>query len=299
MKINGYVSVILIIFISIISISLIYLGLNSYQNSMILNNEISSSQGKYISESYLLKAIDDIKNKKSKDDKNLFPDLSHDKVIEISDLDYNDIPCNKIKVTTDYEDIETCSEAILSKYNKIFYYNQIPITKDNLPEKYFDAFNDFSNSVNEKLEYVGEINPIIIENQSIVNERGNLFVGEYFEEEFVPIIQLDIPMIVELGNVEIGGYEHRKNINLYGNFYLNGNIDLMTNLTIKGLIISNGGQINTNGYSCRIEGGFVEIGENGSYPNVDFIYNKKTVNSTIMKIENARRIEELSIIINK
>lgn len=299
MKIKGYGSIILIVFIGFISILVSYIGINLYQNSLIINNKKDNIQSKYIAESYLYNKIEEIKVDKLNGSINLFSDLDHTNSITINEINFNDIPSYKIDVNVKYKDIESNARGVVSKYNRIFYLEDGLIMEDRVPNYCKKPFIDFKNSIVNGIKYSNK-HEIIELNDSLIVSKNGAYIAESLEDEVILLnfIQKTCNFIIP-GNVEIGAYPYLNNIKLTGTYYIEGNINLNTNLILQGIVISNNGSITTNGYACKIDGILIELGDSGSYGSVEIIHNNSIINSYIEHILNAKYTEELSIIINK
>lgn len=299
MKIKGYSSIILIIFISFISILISYVGINLYQNGLIIENRKDNIQSKYIAESYLYNTIEKIKEEKENVGSTLFPDLEHKNNISIQEFEFNNIPSYKISVDTNYKNIESNAKGVVSKYNRIFYLGEGLILKDRIPESYNKPFDDFKKSINDGIKYSNKHKKLTLHNNLIVSKNG-AHISEIIDEEIVLLENIQRTHNFQFsGNIDIGAYPYLNNVKLTGTYYLEGNLNLNTNLILEGIVISNNGSITTNGYSCKIDGILIELGDKGSFGNVEIIHNNSIINSYIPHILNAKYTEELSIIINE
>lgn len=302
-KFSGYSSVILIIFISILAITISYISIAQYQNSLLLRNNLDSLQSKYISESYFNYVISEIKDSNSIDNihikENLFPDLDHEFYIKEKNLIYDKIPSLEIKVENKYADMVSNVEGIISIYNKIFYLEKGFINSNNLTENENVYLDIFKNSIKSGVNYSKEYNIINPTEDIIIASTRFPALYRFNNEEFVRLENLTTSNYI-FDNKTYFGFpdETSGNVSLTGTFYIEESLELLTNVTLNGIVISDNGQINTNGYSCKINGILIELNENGSYANVDITYNRVYVNGYIDFITNTTYYELLSKVIN-
>ena len=120
-KTKGYISIILLIFISLLSLSIAFIGITNYQNTLIIKNSKYNLQSRYIAESYLRQEIKKFLNEDQSYSNPLFSDLDHIVNIKKTDIKYEEIPSTMISINSSYEEIDSNATATLSKYNKSFF----------------------------------------------------------------------------------------------------------------------------------------------------------------------------------
>ncbi len=297
-KTRGYISIILLVFVSLLSISIALLGTKSYQKALIIKNNEYNLQSKYIADSYLRYSIKRLTDESFSGEDNLFKDLEHEKSIEVTDITYMDIPSTRIEVKSNYKDIESNANGILSKYNKIFYLeNEGIITKEKIPKSYENAFDEFISKFYSKDRYTGDLELISTLDDEYIGVGG---IYSFIDENVRLIRPLTSHYHYELLDfVDIGNpYLNNGNVFLNGTFYIEGTLNLHTNLNLSGIVISNSGSIVNNGYNCRINGVVIEIGNEGSFPQLNIKNGDGFVNLYIKYLKSAIYKEVLGITIN-
>lgn len=299
---KGYISVLLIIFISFITLSIIFISLNFNQSVKIAKNSQIKAQSKYISQAYLqllLTKLDKsyiLEEKEGKFTENLFFEIEHSTNYKIfKEAMYEGELANKVFVYTSYKNIKSSAEAQISKFNRLFFLNMGTLTRVKLGEqfsKYFakiekyiekdEIFNNTYTNINftsgERLVNIHSNNLSTILNNKItqyINNTGNFYIDNY---------------------LEVGDEKYNNKVALFGNIYLTGTIKLNTDVDFQGNIISNGGKIETNGHSFNIDGVVLEVGEGGSLAGVNLRYNLHT--NYLKALELAKMREVICIKLN-
>lgn len=279
-KLSAYSSVLLIIVIFLLAFSLIFISLVTNQN-IILNQTIKDSyQSRYIAESYLNLFISSIKDdmdlhlSQENISANLFPEFDHKKTLEIFPEEYYfDQPVNRVLIKSDYKKIKSSAEAYISKYNKIFFLKNNVIRNAYLDDKdkvYLDIFKE---KINSGLIFSDNTNVYeFLEDDILIRDQNDKYlIGRRFEDGdiFIADSFSDMSAYVIKNHVELVSQALGRKFLLNGVIYLEGTMDLNTDFDFYGIIISNGGRINTNGHNFYFKGKLVEIGEGGSFSNTD------------------------------
>lgn len=309
-KISGYSSVLFIIIIFLMALSLVFVSLVTNQNAILKKTINDGLQSKYIAESYLNLFLS-----KLKDDsdliigenilaENLFPDLDHSKSCQVfSDEIYLDQPANRVLVANEYKKIKSSAEAYISKYNKIFFLDNNIIreeTTENRDKKYLEIFKEkiYQKNIFSLDEEIFEFSQ---DDVLFRDTKDNYYVGRWNEEgqlQTVGTFNSRSAYIIR-DKVEVISKPPFNQFILRGVLYLEGNIELNSNFAFSGIIISNGGRINTNGYEFNLWGKLVEISENGSFANIE---NKNIKDEELIfyldKLEAAKLRSILNIKIN-
>ncbi len=301
-RIKGYISIILLVFVSLLSLSIAFIGMTNYQNTLIIKNTQYNLQSRYIAESYLMREIKkEVKEGQLKSD-SLFSDLDHKIDTIKSDIKFEEIPSTLISINCLYENINSNATAILSKFNKIFYYeNLVLIKEDILSSSDTKRFLDFKNNFLNKERYTGEMQLVIPKPDEYIgsiggkasllsnsNENNSIFIESLFSQKHF-----------EFSNyTNIGSENNTGIISLLGTFYIDGVINLNTDLVLNGIVISNSGTLIDNGYSCKINGILIELEGDGSFPHTSILYTKSYINTYIKYLKSAFYKEILGITIN-
>lgn len=279
-KLSAYSTVLLIIVIFLLAFSLIFISLVTNQNIILKQTTKDSYQSKYIAESYLnlfLTSLDDDKSLdqvKENLSTNLFPELDHQKSCQIFPEEYYiNQPANKVLINSEYKKIKSSAEAYISKYNKIFFLKTNIIRAPYLEDKdrfYLDIFKEKVNSGNIFSENIDVFefsqDDILIrdlkENYLIgfISDEGKMLIKDTFTNMSAYIIKDQVQLATEL----VGG-----KFILGGILYLEGTMDLNADFIFSGIIISNNGRINTNGYNFDFKGKLIELGDGGSFSNIN------------------------------
>lgn len=300
-KTKGYISIILLIFISLLSLLIAFIGITNYQNTLIIKNSKYNLQSRYIAESYLRQEIKKFLNEDQSYSNPLFSDLDHIVNIKKTDIKYEEIPSTMISINSSYEEIDSNATATLSKYNKIFYFENKPLIKENiLSTSNKKAFLDFKTKFLKEKRYTGEM-PIInpTSDQYIGSIGGNVGLLSKTNETPIFLESLSSQRHFEFLNVtDIGDENNSGNISLLGTFYIDGILNLNTNLILNGIVISSSGTIIDNGYSCKINGILIELEEDGSYPQSMTLYTKSYIDTYVKYLNSAFYREILGITIN-
>lgn len=309
-KIPGYSSVLFIIIIFLMALSLVFVGLVTNQNAILKKTMIDGYQGKYIAESYLnlflskLKDDSDLIIGENTLAENLFPDLDHSKSCQVfSDEIYFDQPANRVLIANEYKKIKSSAEAYISKYNKIFFLDNNVVregTLDDRDKKFLEIFKDKINQGN--IFRVGEeIYEFSQDDILFRDNRDNYYFGKWNEEgqlQTVGTFNSRSAYIIR-DQVEVIPNTLTNQFILRGVLYLEGSIELNCNFAFSGIIISNGGRINTNDYEFNLWGKLVEVSENGSFANLE---NKSIKDEELIfyleKLEAAKLRSVLNIKIN-
>lgn len=306
-KLKGYSSVILIIFVAITAMIISYIALSQYQNSLIQSNRNDFIQSKYITESYLNYLVANIKENKSIEDisikENLFSDFDFDintLKLYTEDITYDNIPSVNFKINSSYKEIPTNGEVTVSKYNKIFFLEKPIINSSTLDDKEVKYFEEFKKSIGEGKKYNEKYEVINPNTELIIASRGIPALYYYNGEEFIKDSNLNSVGNYIFDDLNYFGFpeENSGTVSLYGTFYIEGHIELHTNLILNGIVISNNGSINTNLYSSRINGILLEIGESGNFSKTNINYSKLYINSNLNLLENTKYHEVLALKIN-
>lgn len=279
-KLSAYSSVLLLIVVFLMAFSLILINLVTNQNIILKKTIIDSYQSKYIAESYLnlfLTSLEDDTDLSLSLDKlsvNLFPELDHQKSFQIfPDEYYFDQPANKVLIKSDYKKIKSSAEAYISKYNKIFFLKTNVIRGPYLEEKNNVYLEIFKEKINSGIIFGDNIsvfefseNDILVRdlyNKYLIgrwSEYGDLVITDSFSNMSAYIIKNQVELVSQSdgGKFVMGGI-----------IYLEGTLELNSDFVFSGIIISDGGKINTNGNNFDFKGKLIEIGDGGSFSNIN------------------------------
>lgn len=281
-KVKGSLSIILIILVSIISIAIYYINSVNEQNISIVNYSSEKNQASYICDAYIMLS-EKILTNEIDNEIDLFNELDYTKNNSISEISVDSIPFYETISTINYKNIEISKKGRFTKYNEILFKSKAVLNENNLEK------NELSKFLILKSNYINN-NKYELYNSEIIKPNNSLRIGsnyilpilyEYSDGKSKPLFFLNEFFIYEFqDDITMGDEEYKGNVNLNGIFFIDANISLDTNLILNGIIVSNSGSINTNGYSCSINGLLIEFGE-GSYPGVDIKYNKNYLLSTL------------------
>lgn len=301
-KTCGYITVILILTIALISTSISILTLNTIKDTRIIDNSIDGLQSKYISESYLLMEI----NRKTYGSdfypKILFPDLKYEKKIENVEKNLGIMPCEQITVTSSYKGIESRASGLISKFNKIFYIeDRDVIAGADLQGSELEAFKYFKNKFIHEKRYTSELPLVTLDDDKVIASISltQPWILQKTDDKLLMLENVLKQRHFEiLGNIDVGNGIYKGGVILNGSFYLEGSLNLYTDLILNGIVISNSGKIETNGYNCRINGILIELGSDGSFSNINIYKHLGLINTYIKYLDCAKYHELLSFKIN-
>lgn len=309
-KLSAYSSVLLIIVIFLMAFSLIFISLVTNQNIVLSQTIKDSYQSKYIVESYLnlfISSIEDDKDLQLSQEiisANLFPEFDHKKTLEIFPEEYYfDQPINKVLIKSDYKKLKSSAEAYISKYNRIFFLKNNVIRNSYLEDKDKAYLDIFKEKINSGLIFSDNTNVFeFLENDILIRDQNDKYlVGRRSEDGDVIISDFFSGMsaYVIKDRVELSSQSLSGKFLLNGVIYLEGTMDLNADFDFYGIIISNGGRINTNGHNFSFKGKLVEIGEGGSFSNAEIDdLKKEDLIKFLDKIDAAKLRRPINIKIN-
>lgn len=296
-SLKGSISVLLIFVVSIVSIFVYYINTINAQNISIIDYNTDFNQAKLMADSYLIVSEDYLRHG-IQGSVDLFQEYTHEKNISISEVSIDKIPHYEIQAYISYMNIELSKKSRLTKYNDILF-SKLPILEYNLlEEKYRNDFkilrDNFINSPTYD-NYSGSV--IFPSTESKIGSKGinpELYTYVNGIPKTIRVLNnFNIFIINEL--TEIGDEAHMGNVNLNGIYFINNNVSLNTNFVLNGIVISNSGSINRNGFSCAINGILIELGS-GSYGGIEVKYNKDFILSCLKYLPWSENIERQYII---
>lgn len=314
-KYNGYASILVLIFIFIITLSISFLVFILDSNNLILKNSKDIEQSKYISESYLNLIISDSDNYINKTNDysrfkvDLFPDLKKDAFYKVEEfpITYKDltknkskqdfkIPFYKVSVLSDYNGIEYKTSAMFSKYNLIFFNEFGTINyrrfKNSEEDKYPIYLDKFKKDILYNKPFKDQDN--ILKYSDLEETEVNNISNDYIIDEMVKV-----KVLPEKGKVYLNEdtnlisnsekvffavlFLDNCEITLYDDLNFKGYDDLK----FKGILVSNGSSINLNGHNLSIEGKFIELSDSGSIAGTEIYNDPMLYNKLINNIDAA------------
>ena len=299
-RIQGSISLVLIFVISIISITVFYINSVNEQNIAIIDYGNSKYQAELIADSYILMNYAKLKDEGITTE-NLFPGLEYTINHNIKEIIIDKIPYLELSSSISLENIEVQKTGRCSKYNEILFSEYTILEEKFFQGKKKEAFNTLKTNMEIKGKTSSNAPESIILTKTL--RAGSVYIHpelfEFVNGEYSRIKYLNSFLIYEVNEQTVIGDIDRYtgNVTLNGICFLNSEIELNTNLTFNGIIVSNSGSINTNGYSCRINGLLIELGD-GNFSGVDIKYNKGNIISSLKYIPWAEDIKLLYTVQN-
>ncbi|NLY21134.1 MAG: hypothetical protein GXZ08_07635 [Tissierellia bacterium] len=268
---KGFINILIIIVLSILSCISMYISEITIHNSMVLSNTENRIQAQYIGEANILNCYTNIKETEDlstilynliiNDSKY---DFKNERLVLDSSLNYEskvleqivwsgNVPILKLIDEITYNGTKISVEGNINLYNKLLFTNNDHISAERYSRKEELQFNSLitgvyefidSREIQEKLKFV------ISENGTIFHENGKNYMSN--EES---IIELPIETrLLSNDKLHIGLDEINSNIELSGVLICNGDIELKCDLNFTGIVIMVNSKLINNGYNFDVKG---------------------------------------------